>query len=185
MRASFSWLTGFFKTWVYQFRLKRRREAEGWSDEVFYRKTFTHRDVPVRSTDKFASTRRFIAGEIGSEDSNTRILDLASGFGFLAKHLYDLGYRRVYAMDLVPYRVAHASRIHFPIGIQFLAGDIRSLCVPAASFDAITISVALHDLATKEIGAVLRECYGAIRPGGRFLIMEPHYDKDIPQRWFR
>jgi demethylmenaquinone methyltransferase / 2-methoxy-6-polyprenyl-1,4-benzoquinol methylase len=61
-------------------------------------------------------------------------------------------------------------------GIPFLCADAQQLPFPDASFDVITISYGLRNLASLETG--LREMWRVARPGGRLLVL----DFGVPDR---
>jgi demethylmenaquinone methyltransferase/2-methoxy-6-polyprenyl-1,4-benzoquinol methylase len=54
--------------------------------------------------------------------------------------------------------------------VQFLRGDAQQIPFPDASFDLVTISYGLRNLADWELG--LREMKRIIRPGGRMLVLD-------------
>jgi demethylmenaquinone methyltransferase/2-methoxy-6-polyprenyl-1,4-benzoquinol methylase len=55
-------------------------------------------------------------------------------------------------------------------GIQFLRGDAQHIPFPANSFDLVTISYGLRNLADWQLG--LREMQRVTRPGGRLLVLD-------------
>jgi demethylmenaquinone methyltransferase/2-methoxy-6-polyprenyl-1,4-benzoquinol methylase len=63
--------------------------------------------------------------------------------------------------------------------IAFRQGDILALPLANESYDAVTISFGLRNLADRSKG--LREMHRVLRPGGRVFILE----FSQPQRWFR
>lgn len=63
--------------------------------------------------------------------------------------------------------------------IHFGLGDILKLPVPDDSFDAVTISFGLRNLADRDQG--LREMRRVLRPGGRLYVLE----FSQPHAWFR
>lgn len=63
--------------------------------------------------------------------------------------------------------------------ISFRQGDGLALPVPDASFDALTISFGLRNLADRARG--LREMHRVLRPNGRLFVLE----FSQPQAWFR
>ena len=180
------WRLRFVRVWCRTCQLKAARRTENWSDEDYYRRAFSIPDSDARSADKFATTRAAITAEIIKDKYSARILDLGSGFGYQANHIGDVGYRHVYACDLVHYRVARGRALHGRNAVRYLAGNMQMLCFPDASFDAITISVALHDLASDAIDRTFGECRRVLKPAGKLVLMEPRYLKDIPSpihRW--
>lgn len=63
--------------------------------------------------------------------------------------------------------------------LTFRQGDALALPVPDASFDALTISFGLRNLADRDRG--LREMRRVLRPGGHLFVLE----FSQPARWFR
>jgi demethylmenaquinone methyltransferase/2-methoxy-6-polyprenyl-1,4-benzoquinol methylase len=63
--------------------------------------------------------------------------------------------------------------------VTFRQGDGLALPLPAACFDALTISFGLRNLADRDRG--LREMHRVLRPGGRLFVLE----FSQPQAWFR
>lgn len=175
-----SWLLRFARVWYDMQRLKRRRAKEHWSDRTYYRMVFAESPGDgVAHGDGFATTRAKITNGIDKDRRRARLLDLGTGLGFQARSLWDAGYRNVVACDMVPDRIALARRLHAGTGIRFLIGDMRSLSFAPRSLDAITISVALHDVSALGVQAVLAECDRALKAGGRFVLMEPRYEHDL------
>jgi demethylmenaquinone methyltransferase / 2-methoxy-6-polyprenyl-1,4-benzoquinol methylase len=63
--------------------------------------------------------------------------------------------------------------------VSFRQGDGLALPLPDTTFDAVTISFGLRNLADRHVG--LREMYRVLRPNGRLFILE----FSQPDRWFR
>jgi ubiquinone/menaquinone biosynthesis C-methylase UbiE len=136
--------------------------------------------------DAFASTRAKITSSVEKDRASARILDLGTGLGFQAGHLWGAGYRNVFACDLVPSRIALARKLHARTGVQFLIGDMQSLGIGAESLDAITISAVLHDFSGAGVKTVLAECGRALWAQGRLVVMEPRYLGEVDSalhRW--
>ncbi|MBN8246850.1 MAG: ubiquinone/menaquinone biosynthesis methyltransferase [Verrucomicrobia bacterium] len=64
---------------------------------------------------------------------------------------------------------------------EFLQGDALALPFPDASFDVVTISYGLRNLANLDRG--LRELLRVLRPGGRLLILDFGKPDWAPWRW--
>ncbi len=113
------------------------------------------------------------------------VLDLATGSGDVAFALADGLPRgvKVTGMDfcLPMLEEAVKKRDADPrwAGIDFTAGDGLALPLPAASFDAITISFGLRNMADRH--QALTEMHRVLRPGGRLFILE----FSQPYFWFR
>jgi SAM-dependent methyltransferase len=181
------WLLRFARAWYDTHHLKVRRKREHLSDAQYYRMAFSIGSrSPGAQCDKFASTRAAVTRGISQDPRTARVLDLGSGLGYQARSIWDAGYRHVYGYDLVPDRIALARAMHAGTAIKFMIGDMQTLGFPDGSFDAITISVALHDLAAVGVETVLAECERALVPGGRLVVLEPRWQRDLasaPSRW--
>jgi len=104
-----------------------------------------------------------------------RLLDLAGGTGDVAFRLLDAGAGRVTCSDInrEMLRVGRdraAARGLFAPRLDFLVADAERLPVPDRSFDRITMAFGLRNCTDKD--AVLREARRALRPGGRFFVLE-------------
>lgn len=113
------------------------------------------------------------------------ILDLATGSGDVAFALSDglAPAPHIVGMDFCQPMLDEAEKKKRASGayanVTFRQGDGLALPVADASFDAVTISFGLRNLAERERG--LREMRRVLRPGGRLFILE----FSQPQRWFR
>lgn len=113
------------------------------------------------------------------------ILDLATGSGDVAFALSDsLGpVPSILGMDFCQPMLDEAEKKKQATGrhanITFRQGDGLALPLADASFDAVTISFGLRNLADRDRG--LREMHRVLRPGGRLFVLE----FSQPQRWFR
>lgn len=115
------------------------------------------------------------------------VLDLATGSGDVAFALCRRlgGECRVVGMDFCQPMLdqAEAKKRAAPPDLvrqlTFRQGDGLALPVPDASFDAVTISFGLRNLADRDRG--LREMLRVLRPGGRLVVLE----FSQPHRWFR
>jgi demethylmenaquinone methyltransferase/2-methoxy-6-polyprenyl-1,4-benzoquinol methylase len=115
------------------------------------------------------------------------ILDLATGSGdvafALARGLGDGS--RITGMDFCQPMLDEAERkktariIPPSVQLTFCQGDGLALPLAEGSFDAVTISFGLRNMADR--GRALSEMHRVLRPGGRLFIME----FSQPQSWFR
>jgi SAM-dependent methyltransferase len=99
------------------------------------------------------------AGVVGG----TRLLDVASGPGFIAGAAAALG-AEVTGLDFSAAMVAEARRRH--PAITFREGDAEALPFEDSSFDAVAMNFGLLHLARPE--AALTEAARVLRPGGRY-----------------
>src|SRR5687767_6612149 len=117
--------------------------------------------------------------------SPRNVLDLATGSGDVAFALSrGLGSRTsILGMDFCQPMLEEAEKkksaaSHYA-SVTFRQGDILALPVPDESFDVVTISFGLRNLADRDRG--LREMRRVLRPGGHLFVLE----FSQPQRWFR
>lgn len=61
--------------------------------------------------------------------------------------------------------------------VELREGDMRDLPVGEDTFDVVTISFGIRNVAERD--RVLAECYRTLKPGGRLLVMEPGF-LDVP-----
>ena len=78
------------------------------------------------------------------------------------------------AIDLSERMIAIAKAKHTSLPVSFRTGDVRNLPFPDASFDKIRIERTLQILDNP--GQVLDEMIRVLRPGGRFLSIEPDWE---------
>lgn len=110
--------------------------------------------------------RRATRRAVGAGPGN-RVLDLAAGTGTSSEQFADDGVQVVscdFSIGMV--RVGKARRPD----LAFVAGDAAALPFADASFDAVTISFGLRNVADT-LGA-LREMLRVTRPGGRLVVCE-------------
>lgn len=117
--------------------------------------------------------KRILVNAVGPRPRE-RILDLAGGTGDIAFRLLEAGAGHVTCSDINTemLRVGRdraAARGHFA-QLDFLVADAERLPVPDRSFDKITMAFGLRNCTDK--AAVLREARRALRPGGRFFVLE-------------
>ncbi|HZQ45677.1 MAG TPA: bifunctional demethylmenaquinone methyltransferase/2-methoxy-6-polyprenyl-1,4-benzoquinol methylase UbiE [Verrucomicrobiae bacterium] len=102
-----------------------------------------------------------------------RALDLCCGTGDVAFALARAGLD-VVGLDFSEPMLAvaaHRSKFQTPASpVQFLRGDAQHIPFPDASFDVVTISYGLRNLADWETG--LREMQRVAKPGGRLLVLD-------------
>ena len=115
------------------------------------------------------------------------VLDLATGSGDVA---FALSRRlapgtRILGMDFCQPMLDQANTKRITLeperqaALEFRPGDGLALPLPDASFDAVTISFGLRNMADRNLS--LREMHRVLRPGGRVFVLE----FSQPQAWFR
>ncbi len=117
--------------------------------------------------------------------SPTDLLDLATGSGDVAFALSEgvPTATRILGMDFCKPMLEEAEKKKIDgnrhLHVTFQQGDALALPLPDASFDVVTISFGLRNLADRDRG--LREMRRVLRPGGHLFILE----FSQPNRWFR
>ena len=95
--------------------------------------------------------------------AGVRVLDVASGPGFVARHASARG-ALVTGIDFSPAMIAEARRRH--PAIPFHEGNAAALPFDAGSFDAVVMNFGMLHLARPE--AAIAEARRVLRPGGRY-----------------
>jgi demethylmenaquinone methyltransferase/2-methoxy-6-polyprenyl-1,4-benzoquinol methylase len=142
---------------------KNPREVAGMFDGVARRYDLTN-DVLSLGQDRIwrVATRKAVGARPGE-----RVLDLAAGTGTSSEEYADAG------IDVVPcdfstgmMGVGKRRRPDLP----FIAGDATALPFADETFDAVTISFGLRNVADTD--RALREMLRVTRPGGRLVVCE-------------
>jgi ArsR family transcriptional regulator len=109
------------------------------------------------------------------------VLDAGCGDGFLTELLLDR-FAKVIAVDHAPERLAAARARLAGRNVDFRLGEVDALPVPAASVDALFLSLVLHHV--PDVEAALREARRVLRPGGRVVVADlaPHADESLRDR---
>jgi len=113
------------------------------------------------------------------------LLDLATGSGDVAFAMADglPANTRIIGMDfcqpMLDEAITKQDKNGRWAGIEFRQGDGLALPLPDQTFDAITISFGLRNMADRDL--CLREIRRVLRPGGRLFVLE----FSQPSWWFR
>jgi demethylmenaquinone methyltransferase/2-methoxy-6-polyprenyl-1,4-benzoquinol methylase len=108
------------------------------------------------------------------------VLDLAAGTGVSTAELATSGARAV-ACDFSLGMLRAGHRKGDRRGLPFVAGDALHLPFADNSFDAVTISFGLRNVA--DVGRALRELGRVTRPGGKLVVCEFSRPTFAPFRW--
>lgn len=112
------------------------------------------------------------------------VLDLGCGYGWFCRWARQAGAARVLGMDLSERMLARA-RATTPEdpALTYLRADLEQVALPAAAFDLIYSSLALHYL--ENLDGLLSESYRALRPGGHLLfsVEHPIYTAPLAPGW--
>ncbi len=109
----------------------------------------------------------------------TRILDAASGIGYLVETLRNAGYSSVDAIDISPEQVEIARQRGISVeqadALTYLAG-VKSV------YDVILALDFIEHLDRNEILRFLDLCMQALRPGGRIIVKTPNANSPLASR---
>jgi 2-polyprenyl-3-methyl-5-hydroxy-6-metoxy-1,4-benzoquinol methylase len=116
------------------------------------------------------SAKRRIDGMFLDDVSPGRVLDVGCGDGRLLAALRDRGW----IVEGQETDAAAAENTRRTWGITVHLGDLATLALPGASFDAVTMNhVIEHAL---DPTALVRECMRLLKPGGAFVATTPNPD---------
>jgi demethylmenaquinone methyltransferase / 2-methoxy-6-polyprenyl-1,4-benzoquinol methylase len=142
---------------------KRPTDVAAMFDDVASRYDLTN-DVLSLGQDRL--WRRAVTRAVAAQPGE-RVLDLAAGTGTSAEPFAAAG-AQVVACDFSLGMLA-VGRRRRP-SLAFVAGDGLALPFADATFDAVTISFGLRNVA--DVDAALRDLHRVARPGGRLVVCE-------------
>ncbi|MGE4554409.1 MAG: class I SAM-dependent methyltransferase [Desulfovibrionaceae bacterium] len=117
-----------------------------------------------------APLRRAVLRAVAPTGPSPDVLDLCCGTGAQAALLHAAGCR-VTGVDNSPAMLAQA-RHKTPAPIRYLLEDATATSLPAATFDAAVICLALHEKPQPVRLGILAEAARLLRPGGRLLVAD-------------
>jgi ubiquinone/menaquinone biosynthesis C-methylase UbiE len=106
-----------------------------------------------------------------------RVLDYGCGSGAAARHLAKrlrAGGGRLTCMDVSErwQRSAKKALRAYP-DVEYRRGDVRTMGLPAESFDVVLVHWMLHDVHPRDRPSIVAELARLLRPGGRLFSREP------------
>ena len=105
-----------------------------------------------------------------------RVVDLGCGYGWFCRWVQEQGAAHVLGLDLSEKMLARAREMSQgdAIGdvIVYERADLEQLVLPAAAFDLVYSSLALHYL--EDAGRLFAIVHQALAPGGRFVFSTEH-----------
>ena len=104
-------------------------------------------------------------------EAEAKVLDLCCGSGEAAAPWLDAGFR-VTGLDVSPLALELAEKRH--PGMQRVEGLAEDPPLENGSFDAIQLSVALHEFPRPAREQVLQSCLRILKPGGWLVLVDLH-----------
>ena len=104
-------------------------------------------------------------------NSGASVLDLCCGSGEAAAPWLAAGFR-VTGLDVSPLALELAAQRH--PSMERVEGLAENPPLSDGSFDAIQLSVALHEFPRREREMVLQQCLRLLRPGGWLVVVDLH-----------
>jgi len=127
---------------------------------------------------------RFYLGDI----INKRVIDMGCGPGVVTQKLIDMGARTI-GVDVSHsmLEIAHSNfekrNGYKAVSSRFYLADARALPFPSESADLVVASYVLNHMGDEDLVATLKDAHRVLRHNGRFLIMDPHPDRN--QRYYQ
>jgi ubiquinone/menaquinone biosynthesis C-methylase UbiE len=106
-----------------------------------------------------------------------RVLDAACGVGYGTAMLAAAGAREAVGLDIAQDIIDTANR-SAPLGVRFVAGDVRSIPFDDGSFDLVTCFETIEHV--DDAGAVLAEIARVLAADGIALVSSPNPDGYVP-----
>jgi ubiquinone/menaquinone biosynthesis C-methylase UbiE len=143
-------------------------DAPSIPEPTIWEAAYLRFETPAREVRKFQQRLRRLGAAHWSKD--LEIVELFCGRGNGLRALQSLGFNRVEGIDLSP---SLASRYDGPGKIS--VGDCRHLPLRDASRDVLIVQGGLHHLPKlpEDLERTLAEAARVLRPGGRFVAVEP------------
>ena len=140
-----------------------------YKSQPFGDNPLSSRPFPLHSAEMFLLFASIL--EILRLPKGSRVLDIGCGSGWTSVFLGKTGYV-VTGLDIAPKKIAIAREKAraYQVDVEFVVKDVDELDYKQ-QFDAILMYATLHHCLHEE--EALRNCYAALKDGGRLLLIEP------------
>jgi len=129
-----------------------------------------------------AKRLRFMGIKIFPPQENLAVLDVGCGTGTQLA-LYQKAGCKLYGIDLSPSMLA-AARQKLGDSADLRLEDASKMSFAAATFDLVTIVLALHEMPAGLRCEILEECRRVVKPDGRMMLMDYHFGPHpFPMGW--
>jgi len=162
---------------------QRSRREEVYSGATFWNdKATTHSGTAVSMFVNHALNERYQHEQFAFFDKSLgdvagrRVLDVGCGTGRLSRHLAEQG-ATVFAFDFAQKAIDIARRESEGMSIEYRVASVFDVDMGGDDYDDI-VEIACLSAAcrtSEEFEAVLRKLHGALRPGGKLVLIEPFH----------
>ncbi|MDP8222056.1 MAG: class I SAM-dependent methyltransferase [Candidatus Lernaella stagnicola] len=124
------------------------------------------------------------ADELGSLPPGSRLADIGCGHGtFLLRYLQRYPEAKGFGLDQSAELIRFADQQCTAAGVdcEFMVGDVHDAPLPAAAFDAMVSTSSIY--CWHDPTRALDNLYGALKPGGRFLLWEMLPVRSFADAW--
>jgi ubiquinone/menaquinone biosynthesis C-methylase UbiE len=148
-------------------KLQRWTQPEACCDPE-WEAAYARFETPAQEERKFLGRLRRLGVADWSRDLH--VVDIFCGRGGGLRAWTTLGFQRLEGVDL-----SESLLLQYSGDAQLYVGDCRRMELPDASRDVVCVQGGLHHLPTvpADLDAVIGEVHRVLRPGGRFVIVEP------------
>jgi ubiquinone/menaquinone biosynthesis C-methylase UbiE len=114
---------------------------------------------------------------------NKKVLDLGCGYGWFCRSAREQGAAQVLGLDLSEKMLAKAKEMTEDTAIAYRQQDLETLQLPAASYDLVYSSLALHYI--EDLDKLFATVYQTLISGGQFIFTAEHpiYTAPKQQGW--
>ncbi|TQI81815.1 methyltransferase family protein [Serratia fonticola] len=114
---------------------------------------------------------------------NKKVLDLGCGYGWFCRSAREQGAAQVLGLDLSEKMLAKAKEMTEDAAIAYRQQDLETLQLPAASYDLVYSSLALHYI--EDLDKLFATVYQALISDGQFIFTAEHpiYTAPKQQGW--
>jgi ubiquinone/menaquinone biosynthesis C-methylase UbiE len=153
--------------------MKPQRSIERWTApqeccDAAWESAYVRFETPEEEIRKFMSRLRGFGVERWSRD--LQIVEIFCGRGSGLEAWRRLGFRQLEGVD-----ISEALLTRYAGAAQLYVGDCRRLQFQDASRDVVCVQGGMHHLPTlpEDLLATVAEVWRVLRPGGRFIVVEP------------
>jgi ubiquinone/menaquinone biosynthesis C-methylase UbiE len=118
----------------------------------------------------------------GTDESDIRVLDVATGTGRFASHLmHNFNTIQLSALDLSPFYLAEAKDMMKQYDtVTYLEAAAEDIPADDNSFDAITCVYLFHELPAEVRVKVMKEFNRVLKPGGKLFFVDSAQEGEVP-----